>query len=396
MTFTEIINRLIHIVIVYAGDFAYHYIIVIMHHHRSSSLRIHHRRSASTKSHRSRKSLDYDDSRDEEPLENLRLTPVDLPRDMSMLSADFDRLFEIARERGDDISRGSGDIPVMKRHWSDKASSKREYFRKKRGHQNESFGSCESDNVHVTRLLATSHDYENPSQMHYKQKGEHTKSHHSIYSQGSTDSKGRHQQCRSIPDSKHHPNLVMSPLQGNGNDLQDVIPCEEMARNYPETFPSMDNIDQPSNVQSNKMASTQRWLETQTDDFAPLPDMDIDLTTDMRPRLYSNPIHKTLSIDSGCSNQSDSSMTSHSFRRVRSFRITRRGLQKEDLVVKSSKETLKQEILGHRPLSDYPKQRIHQVLVLGSHGVGKKALIKDFLMPDEYLEKMGFVDRSGK
>ena len=75
-------------------------------------------------------------------------------------------------------------------------------------------------------------------------------------------------------------------------------------------------------------------------------------------------------------------------KQVRSYVITSKGLLKEDRTPSPSKEKLgsSRELIMVQPVTpdDFPG-RCHRVLLLGRSGVGKRALIREFMMPDHFF-----------
>jgi hypothetical protein len=76
-------------------------------------------------------------------------------------------------------------------------------------------------------------------------------------------------------------------------------------------------------------------------------------------------------------------------KQVRSYVITSKGLLKEDRTPSPSKEKLgsSRELIMVQPVTpdDFPGGRCHRVLLLGRSGVGKRALIREFMMPDHFF-----------
>ena len=66
--------------------------------------------------------------------------------------------------------------------------------------------------------------------------------------------------------------------------------------------------------------------------------------------------------------------------RVRSFRITRKGLVKEDPGTPQTEAKKKSK----KKKTKVPEKILYKVMVLGASGVGKRALIQEFMVPDSH------------
>lgn len=332
--------------------------------------------------------------------------PSAVQRDMSLLSADFDTLFEIARERrgtleeSEDMDHHS--LLDRKRSSSGKSSlSKRDYLRKQKALHHSTQYAGSSDSLTDTGSLAeygSTSAASSYSSHYHNQQAEHLHPHHYHHHHHHTHHRG---------NNGHHGNGYHGNNGHHGNNNNGNGHHGNAARyGRMKAEPRSKSLREGKNQSQYRSGSNREYYGSAENDLGVRSrydcrwDDDWDEGTDddrweMRPRLYSQPVKKTTSSESTITEASQCS-----FRRVRSFRITRKGLEKQDLVIKSSKESIKNAVLQKANSTSQPKRqvenknhKIYRVSLLGSKGVGKRAMIQDFLMPDDFLEQLGFTEK---